>query len=289
MALTFVFIYAARWSFQIKLWLALRGHPETPFTMGTSFAKALTEDDNKALAVSFAAYMFSVGLVLWSALTGLSDDEGENIGLLCVWYLIGLLLLEVARIVNDKLLLRSVDNNVELVKNHNLGVATAEAGSYIATGLTVSASISGVPGDFGEDFAVTMMWFALGQLGFVAFAHLLNTRVFASFDFFAEMRRNNAAAGVLFGLNLVAIGNLISNSILKSDSLLTFGIWYALGGVVLLLCRWIVDKIILPTQTMNHEIQTDHNWGAAMLVGGVPVALTFVLNTFLPDTCQNPT
>uniref|UniRef100_A0A7S1G9Z6 DUF350 domain-containing protein n=1 Tax=Bicosoecida sp. CB-2014 TaxID=1486930 RepID=A0A7S1G9Z6_9STRA len=287
--LLFLFIWAARWTFQIKLYFSLKGHPEAGFEWGTGFAKALTTDDNKALAVSFAAYMFAVGLILWSSLTGLTSNEAENIGLMCFWQLIGVLLLEVARFVNDKVLLSAVNNNVEVVKGHNLGVATAEAGSYVATGLCVAASISGAPGDLGEDLGVTLMWFVLGQLGFILYACLINSRLFASFDFYEQMRKGNAAAGVLFGLNLVAIGNLIANSIAKSDALLTFVTWYFLGGLVLFASRYIVDKIILPTQTMNHEIKEDQNYGAAFLVGGVPVALSFVLNTFLPDTCQNPT
>jgi len=39
----------------------------------------------------------------------------------------------------------------------------------------------------------------------------------------------------------------------------------------------------------NSEIKRDRNLGAALLVGGVPVGLSFVLNTFLPDTCLNNT
>lgn len=284
--LIFVFVYLARWTFQIKLWLALK--PD--FSFGDGFAKELVEKDNKALSVSFAAYMFAVGLILWSSLTSLGPDSGENIGLVIFWQLMGVVFLEIARLVNDKVLLNTVDNNRELIKDPpNLAVAAAEAGSYVATGLTIMAAVSGTPGELGQDLWLSAMWFGLGQLMFVLFACLLNTRLFAGFDFYAEIRKGNVAAGILFGLNLVAIGNLISNSILKSDALATFFTWYALGGIVLIVCRFLVDIIIIPGATMNHEIQVDRNYGAAILVGGISVALTFVLNTFLPDTCNNVT
>lgn len=287
LVLLFFFVFIARWTFQIKLWLALKSSGD--FKFGEGFAKALTTDDNKALALSFAGYLFATGLILWSSLTGLGPDSGENIGLMVLYQVVGVVLLEVARLVNDKLLIRNLDNNVEIVKQHNIAVGAAEAGSYVGTGLAISASISGIPGVFGEDLAVTLMWFVLGQVGFIAFAALINTRLYAGFDFYDEMRKANAAAGVLYGLNLVAIGNLISNSIFKSDSLVVFFVWYALGGIVLLGARFLVDKLIIPSQTMQHEIEHDKNWGAALLIGGVPIGLTFILNTFLPDTCANDT
>lgn len=35
--------------------------------------------------------------------------------------------------------------------------------------------------------------------------------------------------------------------------------------------------------------QRDRNIGAAFLVGGLQIAIVHVLNTFLPDSCENPT
>lgn len=291
LALIFLFIYLARWTFQIKLVMAFSGTGDFP--MGTGFAKALTTDDNKALSLSFAAYLFAVGLILWASLTSLTDDAGLNILYICEWQLFGMFYLEVARLINDKLLLRSINNNVALVKDHNLAVGCAEAGSYVGTGLTVMAAVSGTPSPTClayQDIILSTMWFLLGQLMFVAFAFLINTRLFTrTMDFYDEMRKGNAAAGLLYGLNLVAVANLISNSVLKSDSLANFFVWFAVGGAVLLLARFLVDVLIIPGNSMDHEIKDDHNYGAALLVGGVPVALTFVLNTFLVDSCANPT
>lgn len=49
--------------------------------------------------------MFAVGLILWSSMSELDSDLGKNVVLILWWQFVGMLLLEVARLVNDKLLL----------------------------------------------------------------------------------------------------------------------------------------------------------------------------------------
>lgn len=41
----------------------------------------------------------------------------------------------------------------------------------------------------------------------------------------------------------------------KSDSLLTYVVWYALGGLFLILSRFFVDLVIIPGQELNMEIK----------------------------------
>lgn len=82
-------------------------------------------------------------------------------------------------------------------------------------------------------------------------------------------------AGVLFALELLAIGNLVSNSILKvwcakrvwiivyvliawlrrqSDSVVTFGVWFGLGGLALVVLRFLVDYVIIPQEAVDKYV-----------------------------------
>ena len=50
-------------------------------------------------------YVLATGLILWSSVSDLGNSTGVNVLYILEWQAIGVLYLEVARLVNDKLLL----------------------------------------------------------------------------------------------------------------------------------------------------------------------------------------
>lgn len=92
------------------------------------------------------------------------DEQALNLTSIVVYQLLGVFFLEVARIVNDKLLLRHIDNNYDLVVKCNVAVGCAEAGSYVGTGLIVMGAISGPITSWGNDIATSVLFFVLGQV-----------------------------------------------------------------------------------------------------------------------------
>ncbi len=123
----------------------------------------------------------------------------------------------------------------------------------------------------------TLIFFRLfAQLAFVLFGVFYQK--ITSYDIHGEIERDNAAAGIAFGLNLAAVGVILSSAIEKTDSLIIFAIWFVEGAILLLITRVLVDKIILPGKNLNSEIQADRNWGAALIEGGAAIAIAFLLN-----------
>ncbi len=61
------------------------------------------------------------------------------------------------------------------------------------------------------------------------------------------------------------------------------------GTLVLISLGFVIDKIIIPGSKLDDEIRRDQNWGAAIVVGSLKFGMTLLLNTFLPETCQNQT
>ena len=49
----------------------------------------------------------------------------------------------------------------------------------------------------------------------------------------------------------------------------TFFVWSLIGGLILTILRFFVDKLVIPSEKLSSEIQVDRNVGAAILVGGI--------------------
>lgn len=296
-----LFLWLARVTYHVKTFLLLKCKPasvkgdDDPYPFCGGFTKQLSVADNKAFAVSFSGYILATGLILWSSLANMKvaktpeldvQTQAENIGNVVMWQFIGILLLEIARILNDNLLLRGMDNCVEVVVKQNVAVACAEFGTYTATGLVVMAATSGVDTKIEFDISTALIWFICGQLVFIAFATLSGSNAISGFNAAAEIKNRNVAAGTLWALQTISLGAIISNAVLKSDSIVTFFVWSLLGTLLLLLVRIFVDKLIIPAQRLSKEVKEDKNLGAAILVGGISLGFAVFLNTFLPDRCN---
>ena len=134
----FIVLYAAKLIYDLF----------TPF----SLKEQLTTEDNKAIAVSFSGYILGVMIILLSIFhSGTAVEGGINSQLdlaydilaTIIWGLIGILLLNISRVLNDKLLLSKFDNMKELVKDKNVGTGAVLFGSYVGSGLIVRAAIFG--------------------------------------------------------------------------------------------------------------------------------------------------
>ncbi|MBW2553742.1 MAG: DUF350 domain-containing protein [Deltaproteobacteria bacterium] len=245
----------------------------TPYNLN----EQLIEVDNKAVALSFAGYMFGLGIILRGVLSGeTTKDFYPDLLDMVIWGVIGIALLQISRVVNDKILLSRFDNIKELVEDRNIGTGAVEAGTYIGTALLIMAALSGEDTSFLAGLVSTLIFFVFGQVGFILFGKLY--QVITRFDLHAEIEKGNASAGVAFGITLVAIGLLLSDFIVKSDSLVGFAVWFFLSAFLLVINRYLVDKIILPGQLLDEEISKDQNWGAALVEGGMAVMIAFLMN-----------
>jgi uncharacterized membrane protein YjfL (UPF0719 family) len=193
-----------------------------------------------------------------------------------VWSLIGILMLNVARVINNRFLLREFCNVKEVITDKNVGVGAVEAGSYIGTAMLLSAVVSGDQPDWVTDIVGAILFFIVGQLGFILFGFIYGK--ITKYNLHAEMERDNAAAGISFGLTLVAVGVIVSKTVHYTISLPAFGGWYITGIALILISRLLVDKLILPSHELDLEISADQNWGVALVEGGTAVMVAFLLN-----------
>ena len=251
----------------------------TPYKL----SEQLTTKDNKAAAVSFAGYMFAVGIVVLGVYTSEPDagfaasraDLVRDILSVLIWSVIGILLLNTARFINDKLLFGKFNNVKEIITDRNIGTGAIELGSFIGSALIIRAALYGEDVGFISGIVSTLIYFIVGQLGFLIFSWLY--QLISRYDLHAEIEKDNVSAGAAFGASMIAIAILLSGFIMRYDSLLGFVAWFVASLFFLVVSRYIVDKLLLLGALLDEEISEDQNWGAALVEGGVAIILAMLL------------
>ncbi len=253
----------------------------TPFKVN----KELTTNDNKALSVSFCGYLVAIGIIIWGVLdspnAGFAAKEKFNllfdIRQITIWSLVGIVLLNIARLINDKILLGKFDNTKEIIKDKNVGTGAVEFGSYVGTAFIIRSLVTGETSvDFSYEILATIVFFILGQIAFILFGFFYQKMT--KYDLYDEIEKDNIAAGLAYGLSLVAIGILLSEPLKTYDSLVYLGIWLVMGMILIYICRLIVDKLIFPEQKIDDEISKDRNWGVALIEGGLNIVIVLILS-----------
>lgn len=249
------------------------------FDLLTSYSieHQLVKEDNKAITVSFVGYLGGVALILEGVLETGSDSLLVELMNITIWGIIGILLLNLAGKVNDRIILHRFNNVDELLNQQNVSVGVAMAGGYLGSAVIIRSIIIGESLGWAYDIGLTLFYFVLAQLAFYlsAFLHQLVTR----YDFHQEIHNKNVAAGISFGSSLVAVGILLSIPLRESYSLVFFAAWFVLGSAVMAFFRFVMDRIIIPQEKLDEEIHKDQNWGIALLEGCFAIAAVMTLQS----------
>lgn len=254
----------------------------TPYKLNAQ----MTEHDNKAVALSFGAYLFGLFIIFSGVISSPSSEKVLDteeyikallldVGNVALWSMIGIVILQVSRIVNDKILLRKFCNTKELVDDRNIGAGAVEAGTFIGTALIVKATVSGESSEtFLQSLVATLIYFVVAQALFIVFGFIYNA--ITKYCIHDEIEKDNVAAGVSLGMSLIAIAILISGYIVRFDSLVGLIVWFFIATALLLFSRVIVDRFLLPGSPLDEEVERDQNWGASFVEGLVAIGIAFL-------------
>lgn len=256
----------------VLMWIGKKAYD---FLVDYDLETELVKSDNKAVTVGFVGYLAGVAIILEGVLEGDIYDFVPALIEVALWGVIGILLLNLAGKINDHLLLRGIDNKKELFEKHNLAVGVSVAGSYLGSALIVRNIITGESLGWALDLSLTLFYYLVGQLAFFLFGLLYNK--ITEYDYLQEIKEGNPAAGVSFGMHLTALGLLVSIPIQVSFSLTLLGAWLLVGSTALALFRYIMDRIIIPSEQLDSEIHQDRNWGVALLEGSFAISAVVLL------------
>ena len=247
----------------------------------------LNQKDNVALAVSISGYYFGVILVFLGALyqpflvvadnsLGFTAEYWQDVGLVFVYSIAGIVVLNIARIVVDKLVLRDFSTEEEIIRDQNAGTGAVEFAVYVAVGLIIAGAISGDSG--GPETAVAFVVLGLAAL-------ILYTLVYewtTSFKIHEQLEADNLAVGVALGGNLIAIGIVVFKAVFGefvgwTESIAGFVTYAVVGFVLLYAVRFVVDKVLFPHVRLADELAVDRNLGAAFIVSTALISVSLIL------------
>lgn len=238
----------------------------------------LVEKDNPALALAVVGYYFGLVLCIGGTLVGPSNGIVEDILDLCIYGILGIILLNISWFLCDRVILHTFKISDELIRDQNQGTGAVSCGVSIASGLIIYGSVAG---EGGNVWTATAFW-AVGQIMLVLATYVYN--FITPYDIHKEIEKDNVAAGVSFAGALIATGMIVGHAAEMdfyswSEDLPSF-ILIAFSGLVLLpLVRILTDKVLLPTVKLTDEIagQEKPNMGAAYIEAFSYIAASFAI------------
>ena len=246
----------------------------------------LRTKDNVALGLSITGYYLGTVIVFLGAVyqdfsvivegLGFTTDYWRSVLEVFLTSLVGIAALNFARAVVDRLMLHRFRTAQKIIDDQNAGTGAVEAGVYVATALVIAGSVSGEGG--GPE--TSLAFAALGLLVLVLFA--LFYEFTTSFNIHDEIEENNTAVGVALAGNLVAIGIVVFKAVFGDfvnwgEALVEFITFAALGFVLLLAMRLVVDLLLFPRVKVAHELAVDRNLGVALIESAVVVSASLIL------------
>ena len=258
----------------------------TPFCVDSH----LTEKDNPALGIHFIGFILGILAVVCSVFYGHSFEPTvevflEEIKEVLLYGGLGVALVLVAGLLNDKLVLSRFNNRTEIIDKQNTAVATLTASTYLGSGLVIAAAIYA-----SIDILSLIIFFIAGQVILCLFMAIY--KGLTKYDDQHELGEKQN-----FAVSLAIAGNLIAYSVILmkgiginpelsmewslQDRLLNLA-YYAIGGILLLgLARLVADFLFMPKAKMQKELVEDRNVNAGLLEGGLALSVGMILSVCL--------
>ena len=265
-----------------------------------SINQQVTGENNAALGLSLAGYYLGVVFVfvgaLYQPLTVVRDDDwaptsatywGEVLEV-AIYALVGIAVLNAARIVVDRLVLHTFQTEKEIVEGRNTGTGAVEFGVYLATGLVIAGSIAGTGATEAGGTEVNVLDSAVRSLVFlglgmaVLILYSLFYQLTTSYDIHDEIEQGNTAVGVALAGNLIAVGVVTFKAVFGEfvgwpESLAGFLVFAVLGFVLLFVVRQVADLVLLPGAKLQQELSADRNLGVAFIISAVVISSSLIL------------
>jgi len=247
----------------------------------------VTKKKNLAVSLRLSGYLMGVVLVFLGAVYrpflvstqegfGFNRDFGEDVLEVFLYSLVGIVALNIVRIIVNRLVLYKFDIEKQIVEGRNVGAGAVEFGTYIATGLLIGGAASGEGG--GADVALAFFGMGLAVLIVFAFFYQLTT----PFDIHSEIEGDNTAVGIALGSNLIAMGLVIFKAVFGNfngwnEALASFFVFVVIGFVLLFVLRLLIDLLLLPTAKISNELAAERNVGVAFVESSIVISSALIL------------
>lgn len=260
--------------------------------IGVHAKDELDKKDNIAFGIIIAGAVLALMLIMAGALSGEAHavlaQEALNI---VIYGVLGIALLKVGFVVQDKLLLRKIDVSAE-IKQGNTAVAIAAAANLVAVGIVIRTSITWVEhsGLYGV-FSVVLVFLASQIV--LAGVTVLRTTMFAKRNpgntWQQAILRNNPALAIRFAGQILATAFATSSLAYLVNYSATF--WYEkfymwLGlGIGVMVIVWILYRlvcaIVLNKINLVEEVDQQGNLGVAAIEAALFLGIAALFMGFM--------
>jgi uncharacterized membrane protein YjfL (UPF0719 family) len=239
---------------------------------GYSLTYETTVNDNPAVGVRFGLFLLASAIPFLNLLHASGVSLKEDFNVLAFYGLISVVLLIIAREVNDKLILYKFSNDAEVIGKKNTSVAIIEGASYLGTAFIVSGAFSNVDNGIGA----ALIWFVIGQCILVVLDNVYSLGAPGIQDALAA--QNIACAFSLGGFLLaggLALGSAISG---ESYGWVQDGVdvayFLAVWLLVITLVHLAMNWLFLPGTSLRKELFIDRNVAAGLIEAVVFITVT---------------
>ncbi len=247
----------------------------------------VVQKSNLAVAVGLSGYFLGVVLVFLGAVyqpfsplvsdaLGFNRVFAEDVLRVFLFSLAGIVALNLASFVMDRLVLYKFSVQKEMVEDQNVGTGAVAFGMNVAIGLVIAGAISGEGG--GPE--TSLAFFGMGLVVLIVFALFYDLTT--PFSIHEEIEKDNAAVGIALGGNLIAMGIVILKAVFGDfpgwgEGITEFLTFAVLGFVLLYVMRLLIDKLLLPTAKISDELAERRNVGVAFVEGSVVIGSALIL------------
>ena len=239
---------------------------------GYSLTAETTINDNPAVGVRFGFFLLAAATSFFNLLVPSGGGLRQDFDIVAFYGLVSVILLVIAREVNDRLILYKVHNDAEVIGKKNSSVAVVEGCSYLGTAFITSGAFSNVDAGIGA----ALIWFVVGQCVLVVLDNIYSIAAPGIQDALASQ---NLAAAFSLGGFLVA-GGLALGAAISGESYgwvqdsIDVGYFLAIWLLVITVIQFLLNKIFLPGTSLRKELLTDRNVAA-----GIIEAALFIITT----------
>ncbi|WP_444997045.1 DUF350 domain-containing protein [Aliikangiella sp. IMCC44359] len=254
----------------------------------------LVDKNNAAFGLSLGGGILSVGIMLTGVSSGdFADSLVEEVTAMAIFGVLGLVLILLGRMLQDKLVLRQVDIHGELAKD-NMACALLDVGHMLAVGLIVRSAMIWIPNSDLSIIPLLVAAFFMSQL-VVSIASLYRVKLFKARN---ANHGNNLQEAIIQGNNALALryaafiigaafavtaaSNIVTFSL--ENMWLSAAIWAGLALAmvpVYSLIVLIIRKLVLSGVDVAEEVDRQGNVGIAAVEAAIFVATGLVFTALI--------
>lgn len=247
-------------------------------------AEELASRDNAAFGIAMAAGTISLALMLTGAVSGeLGATYLEEIVSVASYGILGLVLIKVGRLIQDKVLLRGIEIQSQ-IKSGNVAAALVDGANTIAIGLILRAVMLWVESETLSGLLVVLAAFVITQL-LLALVTSYRIQVFARRNGGASLQsafaEGHVALSIRFMGHLIGVALALtaaSGVVAYSEETLLIALLTWAGITVLFtmlvsLLAVVARNVILAGVNVVEEVDEQHNLGVAAIEAAIYISI----------------